>query len=125
MIDQERRRFHRVLFSAKCDLHQGSQLWRSQVQNISLKGLLLSLPEGWKGGDVDAPLQAVINLGEDAAIVMAVQLRRASTNQLAFICQYIDLESAAHLRRLVELNLGDDALLHQDLVELGQPEQRV
>ncbi|EEX38264.1 hypothetical protein VIB_000209 [Vibrio metschnikovii CIP 69.14] len=31
---------------------------------------------------------------------------------------HIDLESIAHLKRLVELNIGDDELLHRDLEHL-------
>ncbi len=32
---------------------------------------------------------------------------------------HIDIESIAHLRRLVELNVGDDSLLHRDLEHLS------
>jgi len=33
---------------------------------------------------------------------------------------HIDIESVTHLRRLVELNLGDPALLERELHELGE-----
>jgi hypothetical protein len=36
-------------------------------------------------------------------------------------CSHIDLDSAAHLRRLVELNLGDEAQLHRELQALMLP----
>jgi hypothetical protein len=34
-------------------------------------------------------------------------------------CRHIDIESLAHLRRLIELNLGDPALLERELAALG------
>jgi hypothetical protein len=36
-------------------------------------------------------------------------------------CVEIDLESISHLRRLVELNLGDAELLHRELSALVRP----
>ncbi|HXK57002.1 MAG TPA: PilZ domain-containing protein, partial [Gammaproteobacteria bacterium] len=38
---------------------------------------------------------------------------------LGLRCVSIDMESIGHLRRLVELNLGDAELLHRDLESLG------
>jgi hypothetical protein len=41
------------------------------------------------------------------------------TDQLVgFECQAIDLDSITHLKRLVELNLGDEGLLHRELITL-------
>jgi hypothetical protein len=40
---------------------------------------------------------------------------------LGFQVQYIDLDSATHLRRLVELNLGDPALLEREFENLLAP----
>ena len=34
-------------------------------------------------------------------------------------CDSIDLDSVTHLRRLIELQLGDPALLERDLAELS------
>ena len=36
------------------------------------------------------------------------------------LCKGIDLDSVTHLRRLIELQLGDPALLERDLAELIQ-----
>lgn len=118
MTNPERRRFHRVLFDAPCEIHQAENVWDSQVLDISLKGALVSRPAHWNGA-VDAPLEVIVQLENGAAIVMAVLLKHVEPDQLGFKCQYIDLESASHLRRLVELNIGNDDILHRDLAELG------
>lgn len=118
MNNRERRRFHRILFDANCELHQAENVWQSQVLDLSLKGALVQKPADWSG-DIKAPFEVVIHLEDGTAIVMAVQLKHIEHGTLGLGCQYIDLESATHLRRLVELNLGSEALLHRDLLELG------
>jgi hypothetical protein len=42
----------------------------------------------------------------------------SETDQIGFRCDHIDLESISHLKRLVELNLGDEAALERELHEL-------
>ena len=115
---QNRRRFRRIFFDADCRLHQGEKIWSTQVVDISLNGVLLEEPAAWDG-DPNQPFEVVIPLDQqDAAIVMAVSLKHQNDN-LGFLCQYIDLESVSHLKRLVELNLGDAKLLSRELSALS------
>lgn len=83
-----------------------------------MKGVLVRWPYNWS-----APLrqafEVTIHLDDrESGIVMAVELRHVEAGQLGFKCQYIDLESASHLKRLVELNLGDQAILDRELSHL-------
>lgn len=120
MKPTNRRRFSRILFDAPCELHQGERQWRTEVLDISLKGILLKRPDDWSA-DLKGPFEVVIHLADQGvAIVMAVQLKHAEATHLGYVCQYIDLESASHLKRLVELNLGDPKLLSRELMALGQ-----
>jgi hypothetical protein len=57
-------------------------------------------------------------LSPEATIVMAVSVAHQGAGRIGLDCTHIDIESAQHLRRLVELNLGDDALLHRELAAL-------
>lgn len=114
----EKRRFHRIEFDAPCELHCLDSVWPTEVLDICLKGVLVKRPEGW---DVPLrqPCEVTIHLDDhEAAIVMAVELRHVEAHRLGFKCQYIDLDSAAHLKRLVELNLGDQALLEREFAHL-------
>lgn len=114
----EKRRFQRILFDAPCDIYCGDEVWRSEVLDISLRGLLVRRPDSWNAR-LRPPFEVVIHLdGEECGIVMAVELRHVEDDQLGFKCQYIDLESASHLKRLVELNLGDQALLERELAHM-------
>jgi hypothetical protein len=49
---------------------------------------------------------------------MQVKLTHEDPGQLGFVCQYIDLDSISHLRRLIELNLGDQEELDRELAAL-------
>lgn len=114
----DKRRFHRISFDAGCDLHWQDEVWVSEVLDISLKGVLVRRPEGWNV-PLKQPCEVIIHLDDhETGIVMAVELRHIEEERLGFKCQYIDLESATHLKRLVELNLGDQALLEREFAHL-------
>ncbi|MDR6233648.1 PilZ domain-containing protein [Pseudomonas oryzihabitans] len=114
----ERRRFTRFSFDAPAQLHQGERQWAVSVDDISLKGVLLSRPAEWEP-QASAAYHLKILLNDETQVTMEVELVRETSVQLAFACRQIDLDSISHLRRLVELNLGDETLLERELAALG------
>ncbi|WP_282343895.1 MULTISPECIES: PilZ domain-containing protein [Pseudomonas] len=116
--NNERRRFQRIAFDAVTEIAQGDQRWVGALQDVSLHGLLIKQPAHWSG-DPEQPFRALIDLGGDIQVHMEMRLAREQGGYLGFICQHIDLDSISHLRRLVELNLGDEALLERELAALG------
>ena len=115
----ERRRFQRITFDAPTEIVQGARHWSAELHDVSLKGLLVKRPAQWSG-DPDHPYEVSIRLAEDACVKMGVVLTRAQDDLLVFVCRHIDLDSISHLRRLVELNLGDESLLERELAALGE-----
>ncbi|HLD68804.1 MAG TPA: PilZ domain-containing protein [Pseudomonas sp.] len=115
----ERRRFQRIAFDAATGITQGGRQWAVELHDLSLKGLLVKRPADWNG-DPDQPFQARIELGQDVQVQMEVVLTRIKDDLLGFVCRHIDIESISHLRRLVELNLGDETLLERELAALGE-----
>lgn len=114
---EDRRRFKRIAFDALTTLTQGNQQWEVTLLDLSLKGLLVSRPADW-AADPALPFAVAITLGEDAPIAMEAELRHDNNGPLGFQCTHIDLDSISHLRRLVELNLGDEAELERELSAL-------
>ncbi|RDE18869.1 PilZ domain-containing protein [Motiliproteus coralliicola] len=114
---QERRRFTRIAFDAEAELRLGDQRWIVEITDISLKGVLLSHPAGFEA-DAGAELIVECWLDSDVQLVLPVVLKRIDANYLGCACGPIDLDSITHLRRLVELNLGDDSLLERELDHL-------
>lgn len=110
----DRRRFKRIAFDARTELNQGPYRWPVQLIDLSLKGLLIERPEPWLG-EADQPFEVDIHLGSQINVQMTVQLAHDDHGQLGFQCSHISLESISHLRRLIELNLGDQAELEREL----------
>lgn len=114
----DRRRFQRIEFDAATELVQGDRRWPVELHDLSLKGLLVRRPDGWDA-DAEQPFEARVRLADDAEVRMEVAMTHEEGDLIGFVCQHIDLDSIAHLRRLVELNLGDEALLERELAALG------
>ncbi len=117
----ERRHFSRVAFEAAAELVTTENNLRVQVLDLSLKGALLRLP----GDGLDSKLPAgspcllKIQLSAlDTTIAMAGEVAHLQDGLAGVICRSIDLESITHLRRLIEMNLGDAALLDRELKSL-------
>ncbi|MDR9753058.1 PilZ domain-containing protein [Pseudomonas sp. SZMC_28357] len=110
----ERRRFKRIAFDARTELSQGEYIWPVKLIDLSLKGLLIERPEPWLG-DPAEDFFVDIHLSDDIDITMDVHLTHEDHGQLGFVCRHISLESIQRLRRLIELNLGDEAELEREL----------
>jgi len=117
MPSPERRRFSRVNFHSRVVLSQGEQQWDCELIDVSLKGLLINR-ETNHGFQTDTPLSGCITLGEDEKIHMQLTLARSSDQQQGFTCTSIDVESIRHLRRLIELNLGDPEAAEREITEM-------
>ncbi|TWI54299.1 PilZ domain-containing protein [Pseudomonas duriflava] len=117
--NEERRRFKRFPFDATADISQGVQRWSAPVHDISLKGVLIQKPLDWQG-EQQQSFEINIQLDTETQVCMQAELAHVEADQLGFACQKIDLDSISHLRRLVELNLGDETLLGRELAALGK-----
>lgn len=111
----ERRRFSRILFNAECTLLQNNMIWSTEVLDISIRGVLVQKPDHL-ALDLKTPCDAVIKLaGSDSQIKMSLYFAHADEKTLGFRCKYIDIDSMTHLKRLVELNLGNEDMLKREL----------
>lgn len=113
----ERRCFRRIAFQARTELVQDDLVWPVKLLDLSLKGLLIECPKPWDA-DPTAVFNAFVHLDEQTLIKMEIELRHEEAGQIGFACTYIDIDSITHLRRLIELNLGDDEELHRELRQL-------
>lgn len=114
---QDHRVFSRIVFDAKTIISNTEQEWETELLDISLKGVLLEKPATW-----DAPIgtefKLSISLSKDTTIYMEASVAHIEKDHIGFSCHHIDLESITHLRRIVELNTGNDELLHRELSAL-------
>ena len=115
----ERRRFVRIEFHAKTELTQGPFTWPVKLLDLSLKGLLIEKPKPWLG-NAEKTFMGDIHLSNEVEVKMEVRLTHDDHGHLGFVCEHIDLDSIAHLRRLVELNLADHDELEREFAALIQ-----
>lgn len=116
-MNQERRRFHRIDFDARVEITLDNNSWQARLLDISLKGVLLT-----KLGHYQLPLTATflvkIVLSDQTNIEMSAQVVHQTVDQVHLACVSIDIDSISHLRRLIELNLGDADAAERELSEL-------
>ncbi len=118
MSADERRHFTRIPMDSRAEIACGDQRWQSELLDISLKGVLLQTPEGFDELPQDACTIRFSLDGTEVEIEMAGAIVHKGAEHIGFRCDQIDLESITHLKRMVELNLGNEALLERELSEL-------
>lgn len=112
------RHFTRVPFDSEAQLISGSQRWPTHLIDISLKGALISKPEDWHGQRGDQFKLDIMLAGKDINIFMDVLVSHVEDDRVGFSCEHLDIDSASHLHRLMELNLGDEDLLEREIHEM-------
>jgi hypothetical protein len=116
----EKRRFSRVIYRAPAEISQGKVSVASTIQDLSLHGLLLCAEPNCSELNVDFLADIQFSLpGSDVLIEMVVNFISVEDNIVRASIDHIDIESIGHLKRLVELNVGNDSLLHRDIEHLS------
>jgi hypothetical protein len=115
----ERRAFTRILFDADTKIRQSDHAWSVVLIDLSLNGLLIEEPFAWEI-DQQQSLNISIELDQETCINMEVTWRHTVDRHVGFEILHIDMDSISHLRRLVELNMGDSSLLERQLGALGE-----
>jgi hypothetical protein len=118
MTTEERRKYTRIAFHTPATLVLPEGNLDVVVIDLSLKGALVRLPDGSTVADnTECKLFVHLDLKVEE-IVMVVRVVHAEGRYAGLRCVSIDLDSVTHLRRLVELNLGDTELLERELSAL-------
>jgi len=115
----EKRRYSRAPFDSDVTLISLATQSQGKLIDISLKGALVELPQGWEGQIGDA-YTLELPLGDnEITIRMKVIVARIEHDHVGLYCKNIDFDSIVHLKRLMELNLGDAELVNRELSALG------
>ena len=115
---EEKRVFQRIFFKSAVEITTPDQSFSTELIDLSLNGALIQLPSDWVPVmNQDVKLEIHLSDGE-TTISMEATITHIEEHQVGLKRNHIDMESISHLRRLVELNLGDDELLHRELEHL-------
>ncbi len=115
MTEQERRQFTRFPFDGQVTFALKNELYQAKLIDISLQGALIETKEEWILGQAE-DISFQLSLSDHSVeIEFKGNIVHIEGKQVGVSCEHIDIESASHLKRLVELNLGDSLLLAREL----------
>lgn len=109
---EDKRRFSRVPFEGTARLNIGERLLPVELLDISVRGAQIRLP---KNETVQADDECRLTLTLDDSpihLTLESQIRHTSDGQAGLVFILIDVTDMQHLRRIVELNLGDEEILN-------------
>jgi hypothetical protein len=117
---ENRRQFTRILFLIKATLTVDEQAYPVSIHDISLSGALVTSPvTELLLLNKNAILSFSLGHG-NAEVSMNVDIVHQEFDETGLKCKTIDIDSITHLRRLVELNLGDENQLNKELSQLSR-----
>lgn len=118
-----KRLFTRIPFEASVVLNTFPGKHECKLVDISLKGALVERIAPWSL-QTGSPCSLHIKLASGApSIHMIGEVVHMENGRLGLRCTEIDLESITNLRRLVELNLGDEAALNREISAMLQADK--
>lgn len=116
---ENRRHFTRILFSIKAQLEIEDKIYSVSIHDISLNGALISAVDGislkGKLGTLKFSLAP-----DEPEVIMHIAVVHENEHETGLQCNAIDIDSVTYLRRLIELNLGDNEQLDKELNELSR-----
>ena len=117
-MSHERRHFVRVAFDAPAFLATPSALIEVEVVDLCFKGALVRMasPGALRIG-MHTQLSITLAVME-VGIIMSTEVAHIDGLLVGLQCHSIDLDSMTHLRRLIELQLDDPALLEREFKAL-------
>tara|TARA_Y100001960_G_scaffold165757_1_gene174064 strand:+ start:430 stop:798 length:369 start_codon:yes stop_codon:yes gene_type:complete len=119
----ERRQFSRVVYQVPSEISQEHINVSGSVQDLSLHGLLIQCDE-LQLFSQDTPVHVSFKLANsDINIQLEATIVSTINTSMRLRIEHLDIDSISHLKRLVELNVGDDELLYREiehLTDLGE-----
>lgn len=116
----EKRKFSRIIFSGQCSLNEktSGEIWQTELVDISLKGALVHKPDNWHYQE-NTPVQLQLCLeGSDIVLEGDGVICHQEEGRLGIKFLTLSLETISHLKRLIQLNLADETLLHREMSQL-------
>lgn len=117
---ENRRQFTRILFSIKAELKLEDKIYSVSIHDISLKGVLVTAvasEHSLKGKNGTLTFSLSDN---ESKVTMDITVVHEQDDETGLRCNAIDIDSASHLRRLIELNLGNSEQFDKELSQLSR-----
>ncbi|SBV35590.1 conserved hypothetical protein [uncultured Stenotrophomonas sp.] len=117
---EDRRLFWRVPFHSAASVVAADGVTHAgRLHDLSLKGALFETTDAWPGAP-GGRCRLRVDLSEDMPIHMQATVMHVEGRTIGLRCDEIDIDSITALRRVIELNAADPALLERELGVLVQ-----
>ncbi|TMM41993.1 PilZ domain-containing protein [Colwellia ponticola] len=117
---ENKRQFTRILFSINAELEIEGKTYPVSIHDISLNGALVSAIKSDHSLKGKLGRLHFLLSDQESAVTMAVVVVHEEDEETGLQCNAIDIDSVTHLRRLIELNLGDSKQLNKELRHLSR-----
>ena len=115
-----RRQFTRVLFSIKANLNVEGNSYSVSIHDISLNGALVTAVESEQPLKDKSGTLTFFLSDNESKVTMDITVVHERDDETGLQCNAIDIDSVSHLRRLIELNLGDNKQFDKELCQLSR-----
>jgi len=125
MANKEKRAVHRVPFISSIKLDIDRQTINSLLLNISLMGALIDI-ENTDRIFLNKTCEIELNLGAGILLNLTgcVVRHNKRNHTIGVMWEQMDIDTAVHLKRLLELNLGDHQLIEQDIEAMYEAHEK-
>jgi predicted component of type VI protein secretion system len=112
------RHFTRISLHAPALLSTPGEEWQTRLIDLSLTGALVELPDGWTGR-TGMLYTLRVQLANHSYFSTEVVIRQVDSDRLGMAFADLDEHGRDVIRWLMEINLGDTALLKHELSDLS------
>lgn len=117
---ENRRQFTRILFSIKAEIEIEGNIYPVSIHDISLNGALVTAIDSEQSLQGKLGTLHFLLSDKKSEVTMNIAVVHVEEHETGLQCNAIDIDSVTHLRRLVELNLGDSEQLNKELSQLSR-----
>ena len=117
---ENRRQFTRVLFSIPAEVKIDNKNYPVSIHDISLNGALVTALNSQHALTGKLGVLHFFLSDKVSEVTMNIAVVHTDEKETGLQCNAIDIDSITHLRRLVELNLGDSEQLNKELNQLSR-----
>jgi hypothetical protein len=116
---KEKREFPRIHPIGYCILsREGAtdlETWQSNIVDITAQGALIQCPDNWPGIQSDHVRMTLILEGENIELKLSGIVVSQQPSILGINFLSLNLDSAAHLQRIIELDLAKNIKTHESI----------
>ena len=112
----ELRNYHRIPFHTTATILMDQRQFSCELIDLALRGTLLQTDEEVSLSIGERAQVKIALANSELKLTFGVELIHRAQNQYGFLFIDADDESLAHLRRLLELNLGDDEQVEREFI---------